>query len=156
TLSFVPDGTTPDGYQSNLFKSMGTMAANRLWQAEVLRAAQTWAAAGNIDIGLVTDAGQTLGVTGLIQGDTRFGDIRVAAEPMGAGAQLSIGSAYNPVAGTRSGDIVFNSSVPWGIGTGNDIYTAALHEIGNALGMTENDDPTSAMCRTYQGPRTGL
>jgi hypothetical protein len=157
TLSFVPDGTKNlSGQPSNLFNAMANVAATRVWEMEVLRAAQTWAAAANVNIGLVNDGGQALGATGLIQGDSRFGDIRVSAEPMGAAAQLSIGSGYNPISGTHSGDIEFNSSVAWNIGSGNDLYTAALHEIGNALGMTENDDPTSAMCRTYQGPRTGL
>lgn len=159
TLSFVRDGTNVDGYQSSLFQTLGSSpAASKAWEAQVLKAAQTWAGVTNLNIGLVADGGQALGVTGLAQGDSRFGDIRVAAEPMGAAAQLSIGSPYNPVAGTRSGDLVFNSSVPWGIGSqsANDVYTAALHELGNALGLSENDDPTSAMCRTYQGPRTGL
>src|SRR5580704_12533044 len=158
TLSFVPDGTMVDGYQSSLFQTLGSQVSTQAWETQVLKAAQTWAAVTNLNIGLVADGGQPLGVAGLAQGDPRFGDIRVAAEPMGLNAALSLGSPYDPAAGTRSGDIVFNSSVPWGIdspGT-NDIYTAALHEIGNALALSENLDPTSAMCQTYQGPVTGL
>jgi hypothetical protein len=158
TLSFAPDGTKVDGYNSSLFQTMGNGQSAKAWQTQVLKAAQTWASVTNINIGLVADGGQDIGVTGLAQGDSRFGDIRVSAEPMGATAQLSIGSPYNPVAGTRSGDIVFNSSLAWGIGSTstNDIYTAALHELGNALGLSENADPTSAMCHVYQGARTGL
>jgi hypothetical protein len=68
-----------------------------------------------------------------------------------------VGAPYNPVAGTHSGDIVFNSSFTFGVGTqSNDIYTVALHELGNALGVGENNDPTSVMYSTYTGPRTGL
>jgi Matrixin len=159
TLSFAPDGTKVDGYQSSLFQTLGSsQAASKAWEAQVLKAAQTWAAATNINIGLVADGGQALGVAGLAQGDARFGDIRVAAEPMGLTGPLGIGSPYNPVAGTRSGDIVFNSSLAWGIGspTANDVYTVALHEIGNALGLSENADPFSAMAQTYQGARTDL
>jgi hypothetical protein len=158
TLSFVPDGTSADGYQSSLFQTLGSHASTKAWETQVLKAAQTWASITNLNIGLVADGGQALGVAGLAQGDPRFGDIRVAAEPLGLTSPLSLGSPYDPAAGTRSGDIVFNSSLTWGIGgqTGNDIYTAALHEIGNALGLSENADPTSAMCQTYQGPRGGL
>jgi len=158
TLSFVPDGTNADGYQSSLFQTLGSQASTKAWETQVLKAAQTWASVTNLNIGLVADGGQALGVAGLAQGDSRFGDIRVAAEPLGLTGPLSLGSPYNPAAGTRSGDIVFNSSLTWSIGgqTGNDIYTAALHEIGNALGLSENSDPTSAMSQTYQGPRGGL
>ena len=158
TLSFVPDGTSADGYQSSLFQTLGSHAAIKAWETQVLKAAQTWAAVTNLNIGLVADGGQSLGIAGLAQGDSRFGDIRVAAEPLGPTAALSLGAPYDPAAGTRSGDIIFNSSVPWGIDTpgANDIYTAALHELGNALGLSENSDPTSAMCQVYQGPVTGL
>jgi hypothetical protein len=158
TLSFAPDGTKVDGNQSSLFQTLGSQATTKAWETQILKAAQTWASVTNLNIGLVGDGGQPLGVAGLAQGDSRFGDIRVAAEPMGASGPLSIGSPYDPAAGTRSGDIVFNSSLPWGINTPGsyDIYTAALHEMGNALGLSENADPTSAMSQNYYGPVTGL
>jgi hypothetical protein len=158
TLSFVPDGTMVDGHQSSLFQTMGSQATTQAWEAQILKAAQTWASVANINIGLVADGGQPIGVAGLAQGDPRFGDIRVYAEPLGPTGALSLGTAYDPAAGTRSGDIVFNNSLSWGINspTGYDIYTAALHELGNALALSENGDPTSAMCQTYYGPVSGL
>src|ERR1043166_4502860 len=122
TLSFVPTGTLVDGHQSSLDETLGSQASTQAWQDAVLRAAHDWANAAGISITLVPDDGSPLNSEGLIQGDSRFGDIRVAAEPMGVDGQLSIGSPYNPLAGTRSGDIVFNSSLSWAIGSGNDIY----------------------------------
>ena len=86
--------------------TLGSQASNQAWETQILKAAQTWASATNLNIGLVADGGQDIGCAGLAQGDPRFGDIRVSAEPMGANAQLSIGSPYDPIAGTRSGDIV--------------------------------------------------
>src|SRR5882724_10187175 len=88
TLSFVADGTKVDGYNSSLFATLGSGQSTDAWKGQVLRAAQTWASVTNLNIGLVADGGQDIGVTGLAQGDTRFGDIRVAAEPMGVNAQL--------------------------------------------------------------------
>jgi hypothetical protein len=159
TLSFVPDGTSVDGNKSSLFQTMGTQVSiAKTWEAQILKAAQTWADAANINVGLVADGGQSIGASGLIQGDSRFGDIRVAAEPLGVGAQVAIGSPYNPIAGTRSGDLVFNSSYAFNVGgsqTSYDIYTVALHELGHSFGLPDNNDPTSIMYNTYQGVRTG-
>jgi hypothetical protein len=157
--SFAPDGTLVDGNQSSLFNTLGAQAATRAWEAEVLRALQTWADAANLNVGLVADGGQPIGCPGLIQGDPRFGDIRFAAEPMGLGAPLAIGSPYNPIAGTRSGSVIFNSSYSFNIGgTGGsyDIYTVALHELGHSFGIGDSTDPTTIMYNTYQGVSTGL
>jgi hypothetical protein len=158
TLSFAPDGTSVDGNKSTLFQTLGNQATTKAWEAAIMKAAQTWADVANINIGLTADGGQTIGTNGVIQGDSRFGDIRVAAEPLGAGAQVAIGSPYNPLLGTRAGDLVFNSSYTFGNGSapGYDIYTVALHELGHSLGLGDNTDPTSVMFNTYQGVRTGL
>jgi hypothetical protein len=156
TLSFVPDGTSIDGTQSSLFQTMNSQMATTDWEAQILKAAQTWADAANINVGLVSDDGEAIGCPGLIQGDMRFGDIRIAAEPLGVGAQVAIGSLYNPIAGTRSGDVIFNSSYVFGIGTHYDLYMVALHELGHSFGLIDNTDPTSVMFYTYQGPQTGL
>src|SRR5438132_2266758 len=106
TLSFARDGTGVDGYQSSLFQSLNAQVSTKAWEMEVLRALQTWAVNSNINIGIVADGGQALGSAGSLQGDTRFGDIRLAARAMGTtDAPLAIGSPYDPLAGTRAGDI---------------------------------------------------
>src|ERR1700674_3033016 len=82
TVSFVPDGTQVSGYHSNLFQTLGAAAPTSAWEDEILRALQTWAVNANINIGVVADGGQPLGASGAIQGDPRFGDIRIAMAPM--------------------------------------------------------------------------
>src|SRR6266487_2961635 len=80
TLSFVPDGTDVSGTPSSLHALLGPNSS--AWQREILRAFQTWAVETNVNIGLVADGGQALGIAGLAQGDSRFGDIRIAARPL--------------------------------------------------------------------------
>src|SRR3954454_14909996 len=74
TLSFVPDGTPIAGHASSLFRTLGAVAPPSAWQGEILRAFQTWAVNANVNIGLVADGGQALGVAGASQHDPRFGD----------------------------------------------------------------------------------
>src|SRR5262245_38932660 len=79
TMSFVPDGTDISGKASNLSALLGATLTQPQWQREILRAYQTWAVRANLNIGLVADGGQALGVSGASQADVRFGDIRIGA-----------------------------------------------------------------------------
>ncbi len=157
TLSFVPDGTDVNGQSSRL----GTTLANipeAVWRREALRAAQTWAAAAGVNVGLVADAGLPVGTPGPIQGDKRFGDMRVAAIPEAADA-VALGLPFDVTAGGRSGDIWLNSDKPFRVGGGAtsfDLYSVALHELGHAFGLGESDDPTSALYRAAVAPHAGL
>src|SRR5262245_15961836 len=81
TLSFVPDGTGVGASPSSLFRTLDAVAPRAVWQREILRAFQTWAATTNLNVGVVADGGQALGTGGAVQGDGRFGDIRIAAAP---------------------------------------------------------------------------
>src|SRR5689334_11835405 len=82
TLSFVPDGTRVGDLQSNLFSSLNATGTTAAWQQAILRAFQAWAATTNVNVGVVADGGQPLGTTGIVQGDAKFGDIRVAGVPL--------------------------------------------------------------------------
>src|SRR5208282_3668786 len=82
TISFVPDGTNVAGQSSNLFQTMNQIASTHDWEMTILKAFQTWAADANVNVGIVPDGGQPLGAPGLVQGDSRFGDIRIAAVPL--------------------------------------------------------------------------
>src|SRR6516164_9768478 len=104
TLSFVPDGTQVGHTTSNLFQTLNAVAPTKTWQMEILRAFQTWAAAANINIAVVPDQGLPLGSTGAIQGDSRFGDIRIAAYPMAQTAE-AFAAPFEVDAGTWSGDV---------------------------------------------------
>src|SRR5262249_14983826 len=61
-------------------------------------------------------------------------------------------------AGTWSGDVIFNSNTPFGVGntpSAYDLFSVTLHEAGHALGIDDNLDPNSAMF-SYYSYRTGL
>jgi hypothetical protein len=159
TVSFAPDNTSANGSPSALFQTLNAQApTTAAWQTEILRALQTWAVQANINIGIVSDGGQAIGISGSLQGDTRFGDIRVAAIPEGPSV-LAITSPVDSLAGTRSGDMLLNSGANLTISGGPlqyDLYSVALHEAGHALSLGDSLDMNSAMFSAYQGVRTGL
>src|SRR5689334_6335356 len=79
TLSFATDGTMVAGQANALAAKFNAIAPQSVWENAILQAFQTWAVRTNADVGIVTDAGQPFGTPGPAQGDSRFGDIRIAA-----------------------------------------------------------------------------
>src|SRR5262249_6059237 len=144
TLSFVPDGTPIAGHTSTLFQTLNaSLGSTADWQRQVLQAFQTWAVNANINIGLVADGGQALGVAGNSQHDPRFGDVRVGGQPMSPDA-LSISVPYDPtVASTMTGDVLVNTSARFG--SGADLLSVLLHEAGHVFGLGESSDPKSPL-----------
>lgn len=141
TLSFAPDGTPAVGTPSKLFGTLDPALGRAAWQGAVLRAVQTWSELANVNVGVVADGGQALGVTGPTQGDARFGDIRVAGVPLTA----DLGAAVPPdpfVSGTLAGDVFLNTDAAF---TAGSLYAVALHEVGHVLGMAHSTDPKSVM-----------
>src|SRR5207244_11709107 len=119
-------------------------------------AIKTWAANTNISVALVNDGGQAIGTSGAIQGDPRFGDIRVVAEPLGSDV-VAITAPFDLLGGTRAGDIILNSSDFGSASAGlYDLFTVVLHEAGHSFGLADQTtDPTSVMFAQYSGVRTG-
>jgi hypothetical protein len=172
TLSFVPDGTVVGNSTSKFFATAGTQAM--AWELEILRAFQTWTIQSHVNIGLVSEqltggVGYPLGTPGQLEGDPRFGDIRIAFVPGGTGLTSSEATAvpFDITAGRWSGDVIFNSSDMFAINPAHgsgllstpiyDLYSVALHEVGHALGVAGNTtDPSSAMFEFYNDIRTGL
>lgn len=157
TLSFAPDGTSTlqgSNVLSQTLSALGSDAA----RLEILRAFQTWAEHANVNIGVVADGGQAYGANGAIQGDTRFGDVRLFAQNLGSN-QLAETSPFNVLGGSNAGDIVLNSAGAFAIGAQAglfDLYSIFLQESGHSLGIGNSDDPNSPMYEVYSGVRTGL
>jgi hypothetical protein len=153
TLSFAPDGTVISHYQSTLFQTLNARFQTSdptVWETPILRAFQTWAVNANISIGVVPDNGQPFGVGGLIQGDPRFGDIRIGAIPMSPTA-LSVSVPHDPFfGGTWSGNVLLNSALPF------DPYAVVLHEAGHVFGLADSNDPNSVMYSPYNPQNTQL
>jgi hypothetical protein len=144
TLSFAPDVTQIAGHTSTLFAALDAEMPPAVWQQQVLAAVQAWVVNANISVGVVSDGGQPFGAPGLTQGDPRFGDIRIGAQPMAAAA-LSVSVPHDPyLSGTWSGDILLNSNIDF-TAAGSNLYNVMLHEFGHVLGLADNDDPTSVM-----------
>jgi hypothetical protein len=146
TLSFAPDGTAIAGHTSTLFGALNAEMPTATWEGEILQAVQSWVVNANLSVGVVPDGGQPFGTSGLTQGDPRFGDIRIAAQPM-APSVLSVSVPHDPyLSGTWSGDVLLNSNVDFTAPSSN-LYNVMLHEFGHVLGLPDNDDPTSALYR---------
>jgi hypothetical protein len=165
TLSFVPDGTII-GYNENgpigstLFADFNAkFGSPATWEKQIELAAQVWAKATNINFAVVADDGDDYGtITGHYQqGDPLEGDIRIGGF-QDTGASY-LGQAYQPPPENNysiAGDIWFNTSQAFHIGTTYDLFTVASHEIGHALGMDHSGDSTAVMAPIYPGTRTDL
>src|SRR5439155_3824771 len=124
---------------------------------EILRAYQTWVANANLNIALVADNGAAFDAPGAVQGDARFGDIRVGGRAW-AGDVLSLTTPFNYF-NTQSGNVALNTAAALTLGGANgshDLYTVVLQEAAHSLGVSNSTDITSVMYEYYQGARTGL
>jgi hypothetical protein len=172
TLSFPGDGAPIGGHANVSRLVLDQVADRREWQEAVLRAFQTWAIETNLNIGLTADRGNAFGAVGLAQGDPRFGDFRVGAFPQDG--VLANALPYQSRSGTWAGDVLFNSDTNFFLAdwedpdfpiTGPDpneweievdLFSVALHEAGNALGLPDVNQPVSVMHHTYLGPKGQL
>src|SRR5262245_11530112 len=157
TYSFVPDGTNIGGVPSNLQQTLNSRFTTASWQEQFSRAASAWQKMANINFSRVGDNGAPLGVSGNMQNDSRFGDIRIGGYAM-TGNILAYAFLPPPAnGGTSAGDIFFNTSMSWQIdGTTYDLMTVAIHELGHALGMSHSDIGTAVMWPSYTAAKQVL
>jgi hypothetical protein len=162
TISFVPDGTIvgtngANYVYSNLFAKMNArFGSPAVWQAQILRAAQSWAAQTNINFDIVSDNGTTIGQGAYQQGDPGMGDIRISGYQFTP--SILAMTASPPAANNYSiaGDVQFNTAINWNINATYDLFTVAAHEMGHALGLNHSTTNTAVMYASYNGVKSAL
>jgi hypothetical protein len=165
TMSFAAEGVNYSNQTwaagddiSRLYSKLNAAMAQSVWQEEILRAVYAWTAQANINVGLVADSGLAFGSAGVSQTVTSA-DIRVGATDQ-SGEVLATSIPYHPLTGYRAGDLMLNANKSFskgGAGGTYDLYSVALHEMSNVLGLADNpSDTLSARFGTYNGVRTGL
>ena len=104
---------------------------------------QTWLVHTAVDLGIVADEGLPLGTPGPTTGDSRFGDMRLAARPLANDVMAISMSQDSLLSGTWAGDIILNSDAP--LTSLDDLFSVVLHETGHVLGLPHSDDTASPM-----------
>jgi hypothetical protein len=163
SISFMPDGTpmsaaVGSNIKSNLFSTFNAkFGSTAAWQNQILKAAQVWAQQTNINFTVVSDSGASSGSGNYEQGDPTFGDIRIGGY---AYTNSSLATCFQPPQANNyslAGDISFNTSATFNIGSTYDLFTVACHEFGHALGMDHTTATTSAvMYPSYTGMKPTL
>lgn len=157
TIGFVPDGTNLGGVTSDLNDVFDSNPYLPNWQGEILRAAQVWSQATNINFVLIDDNGAASGSGDYQQGDPDMADIRIGGFDMGGSV---LASAYMPPDVNNysiAGDFNFNTAMSFSEGYGYDLFTIATHEFGHALGLNHTSATSAAqMWPVYNGVKPNL
>ena len=156
TYSVVPDGTVWDYGTRNLQAALNTQLGKGVWEYQIAKALATWESVANINIAPVADSGAAFNTYGLDQGDPRFGDIRIAGYNLNNGSIAAQTYEPPPQGWTAGGDSELNTALAFAIGSGIDLYSIVLHEMGHAPALAHSPDASNVMYASYEGVRTGL
>ncbi len=155
SLSLMPDGTPIAGHTSNLHEAMNSQDPSGSWREIVLTAFQTWAAVSKLNFAYRADGGQPLGTPGKVQGDPRFGDLRIGAHAMSPEVLAISVPPGADLASTLSGDVLLNSAYQFN-GEPYSLLAVMLHEAGHTLGLSNSTLIDSVMYSQYNTTRTTL
>jgi hypothetical protein len=166
TMSFANNGVSYSNqtwgsstFTSNLFGELNGSMAQSVWQEELLRAVYAWTAQANVNVGLVPDSGRAFGPAGFSVTGPAAADLRVGAFDQSPEV-LATSIPYHPLTGSHAGNMMLNGAKTFTKGGANgtaDLYSVALHETANLLGLADNEaEAGSARNGTYTGVRTGL
>jgi hypothetical protein len=134
------------------FETLTDKIAAGTVESEVERAFQVWASYANVSF----SAGQ-------VEGAVRSIDILFASGAHGdsypfdgPGGVLAHTFYPAPINGEPiAGDMHFDASESWSVGTSTDLFSVALHETGHALGLGHTSNPGAVMYPYYR-MQTGL
>ena len=144
SVSFAPDGVDIAGKPNQLTQTLDAAFPGQDWRETILSGFQRWSAQANMNVRIVNERGVLpFGVEGHQFFDSRFGEIRIGARPLSSSIKAITIPNDSALSGTWAGDVVFNSSATFD--SLDELLTVALHEAGHALGLTNSDEPNSAM-----------
>src|SRR6185312_16781823 len=110
TYSFAPDGVMWDYAVNNLNATFNARFGNS-WKPQIARALATWESVANINITQVAEAGNwNYNVSGQMQGDSRFGDIRFGGYDFKDKNTLAHSYTPPPAGYTAAGDVAINTA----------------------------------------------